>query len=427
MSDIIESFDIHWPFITYPPFETLADLASNFQNMIGMKVNYSHKYHGAKRTNNAYALEPDSSVESDNDDMTGLEFISPPLPLKQAILHLQKVREWAKRKGCETNESTGLHINCSIKKSSAEDLDYVKMALFLGDNYILEQFNRVGNEFAASAFDIIKEKVKKYPYAVKDAFDYMRRGLTLKASRIIHENETNKYTSINIKDDGAYLEIRSPGGDWLNDDLDKIIATMNRIAFAVDIAYDSNKYKREYTTKLYKMLASSQQDHLAELFAKFSSGELSADQLKINWARLEIAKPKNPTRKQQALKFLEKEKTWNVRYIDTGRTTRVIAATKEEAYKKGLTYFSSHSYYSIPPDTPITDFEITEVTAGQSPSDVNAGRWSRWYVSLANGRRVPISARNSEEAESIALAQFPQNSIISVRPENANMRNSRAN
>lgn len=421
MSDILESFTVDWPYETYPEVDTLRNLANEFQNMIGMKVNWSQQYHGAKRTSNAYALEPDSSINSDNDDMTGLEFISPPLRIDIAIKHLQRIRDWAKSKGCETNTSTGLHMNCSIRGKQANKLDYVKMALFLGDNYILEQFNRIGNEYAKSAFDIIRNKVEKFPSTVDAAFDYMRQGLNHHASKLIHDNSTNKYTSINVKDDGAYLEIRSPGGDWLNEDLDKLIATLNRIVFAIDVAYSENKYQREYTTKLYKMLASSQQDHIAELFSKFSSGELSADQLKINWARLEIAKSKNPTRKQHALKFLEKEKTWDVRYIDTGRITRVIAATKEEAYKQGLMNFLSTSYYGIPSDAPITDFDITEVTTMQSSPSVNAGRWGRWYVTTTNGREFPVSARNSAEAMGRASAQVPQQTIVSVRPENANI------
>lgn len=413
MSDILEQFTINWPYMTYPEVNTLEDLANEFQEMIGMKVNWSERYHGAKRTDNAYALEPDSSVESDTDDMTGLEFISPPLRIDIAINHLHRIREWAKQKGCETNETTGLHMNCSIRGKQAKKLDYVKMALFLGDNYILEQFNRVGNEYAQSAFNIIKDKVKKFPSTVDTAFEYMRQGLNHHASQLIHDNSTNKYTSINVKDDGAYLEIRSPGGDWINADLDKLIATLNRIVFAIDVAYSENKYQREYTTKLYKMLASNKSDYIAELFSKFSAGALTAEQLKINWARFESSKI-NDRKYDLVSKFLAKQKMWNVRLISMGLSARVKAITKEEAYKKGLDQLLIH--YAISPNTPMTEFEITESPTSRTSPSANAGQWGRWFVSLDDGNVVPISARNADEAMEIAVAQFPQQTNISVRP-----------
>lgn len=416
MSDIFVTFDINWPYVTFPETSptSLKEIANEFSNMIGMKVNWSESYHGAKRTDNAYALEPDSSVESNDDNMTGLEFISPPLPLETAIQHLLQIRTWARNKGCETNKSTGLHINCSIKNRTGQELDYIKMALFLGDNYILDQFNRIGNVFAKSAFEIIKNKVAQYPTSVNAAFDYMRQGLNHKASNIIHDNATNKHTSINIKDDGAYLEIRSPGGDWLNEDMAKLRSTLYRIVVATDIAYDENKYKREYTTKLYKMLASNQSDRVTELFIRYSTGEITSEQLKLYWAKYTDTRPATAKKQQLVSKFLSKEKTWKVKHVRTGKIAIVSAMSEEEAFEKGKEELIKR--YIAKQGEPITSFQITVVDPNASPP---AGKWGRWIVTLGGGQEIAISARNEDEANDVAALQFPQYVIDNIRYDNS--------
>jgi hypothetical protein len=72
------------------------------------------------------------------------------------------------------------------------------------------------------------------------------------ASKLIHSGETEKYVSINTKDNR--IEFRSPGGDWLDTDINKLINTMLRFIVAMDIALDPEKEKKEYAKKFFDLL-----------------------------------------------------------------------------------------------------------------------------------------------------------------------------
>jgi hypothetical protein len=55
-----------------------------------------------------------ASLDPDDSDAQGLEFVSPPLPIEELLSDLNKVKAWADKTGCYTNDSTGLHINVSV-------------------------------------------------------------------------------------------------------------------------------------------------------------------------------------------------------------------------------------------------------------------------------------------------------------------------
>ena len=224
MSDVSNSFEITWPHWTNNDENegnvNIEEVAQEFKDVVGMKVNWSHNYHGGRREPNAYVVEPDGSLDADNDEDMGLEFVSPPMPIDEMIDQLNKVQKWAKGYGCYTNDSTGLHINISVPGFSRDKLDFVKLALLLGDNYVLEQFGRSGNTYCASALDKVKRHVRDMPDAAVGLLDKMRSHMEDLASKAIHSGVTAKYTSINTKD--GYIEFRSPGGDWLGENFNGI-------------------------------------------------------------------------------------------------------------------------------------------------------------------------------------------------------------
>jgi len=190
---------------------------------------------------------------------------------------LRKTVEWAKNRGCETNKSTGLHMNVSVPNYDLENLDYVKLALFVGDNWVAEQFGRLGNDYADSTMDKIKSAIKVNPDKVPAYLEAMRAGLGKIASKLIHSNRTQKYVTLNIQDNR--LEFRSPGGDWLNQDIGKLTNTMLRFVVALDIACNPTKNKKEYDTKLYTLIMGNtlEGDQTIKLFALYSSGQVPKD------------------------------------------------------------------------------------------------------------------------------------------------------
>ena len=282
MSDIENRYQITWPHWT--TFDdggdgrTAAEVADSFDNYLGRGVKVGG-YHGVDRNTSAYIVEPDGSLDPDDSDDTGLEFVSPPLSIPEMISDLKKVASWAEAEGCYTNRSTGLHMNISVSNFNRDNIDYIKLAVLCGDEYILKEFGRMSNTYCASAISKVRDRIKQDPAQAQALLDQMRSHLQQGAdqavestTRNIHPNYTQKYTSINLKDNR--IEFRSPGGDWLGEyrkDPGKLVNTMLRFVVALDAALDPEKYRKEYLTKLYKLLnPKGQRDEYGDMIEQFA-------------------------------------------------------------------------------------------------------------------------------------------------------------
>ena len=296
MSDISANFDIEWPYWTEEEgsSDNLMDIYSvgeEFENAVGRPVNVSDTYHRAPRNPGEYAMEPDSSLNPDDpSNESGLEFISPPLPIGELISDLSKVKAWADLHGCYTNSSTGLHINVSIENKDFEQLDYVKLALLLGDIHVLKQFGRDSNRYTKSAFEKVKEKAKNPNFDIEPFLDQMREHLSAIGSRAIHSGITEKFISIHPKD--GYIEFRSPGGDWLGENFNLIENTLLRFVVALDAALDPNKYRQEYLKKLYKLLQVTSSEDPMKYFAMYVAGTIPMQALKSHIRQIQLTRTK---------------------------------------------------------------------------------------------------------------------------------------
>ncbi len=331
MSDISNNYDIEWPHWTQPyedgygsGEENAQRIADEFSEFINKKVNFSASYHGGRREPGAYVVEPDGSLEGDDAGDQGLEFVSPPMPINELLADLIAVKQFAENNGCYTNESTGLHINVSVPGFSMEKLDYVKLAVLLGDERVLNEFGRLGNTYTKSALQIVKQNIKQRPQDAEALLAQMKEHLSTTAAKVIHSGVTSKYTSINTKT--GYIEFRSPGGDWLGANYDLIEPTLLRFVVALDAALDETKYKQEYAKKLYKLLApSTNEPGILELFANYSAGELDKEalirQVRAKQAERDITKGKAPA----GMKYW-----WNVEWSN-GRRMEVVAPNKKVA------------------------------------------------------------------------------------------------
>lgn len=203
----------------------------------------------------------------------GVEIISPPLTLDEMKHDLNKIVTWAKRKKAYTNASTGLHMNISLPNYSDTSVDFIKLVLFLGDEHVLDVFNRIGNSYAVSALEKLKARVKYNPDRTAAILRRLKLGLHSSAQTILKTEllQQDKKISINIKKN--YVEFRSPGGDWLNMDINILISTLERFIYALDIACSPEKYKKEYSKKLYKLLSPIENDMDLEMLSFFISGQ----------------------------------------------------------------------------------------------------------------------------------------------------------
>jgi hypothetical protein len=347
MSDIENEYGMSWPHwqsLGNGGEASIEDVAQEFENAIDRPVQASGNYHSGnvKRpspTQQHYIVEPDGSLEPDEMSDQGLEFVSPPLPIDEILSDLNKVKQWAKVYGCYTNDSTGLHINISVPNYSRENLDFVKLALLMGDEYVLDNFGRAGNTYAKSAMKLVRDQVRTRPDEAERLLDKMKGNLDSLASKAIHSGATSKYTSINTKD--GHIEFRSPGGDWLGENFDKIENTLLRFTVAMSAALNPEMYREEYLKKLYKLLTQDAKgSDTIKYFSEYVAGKIPAAALRsfVKQAQLERKLKKDPTGGEKYW--------WSVRSPGNSNAgIEVVASSKEEAIEKAIGGYPSWANY----------------------------------------------------------------------------------
>ena len=339
MREIENAYSMEWPHWSSPQGgeAEISDVAQEFENAIGRDVRASDNYHSGSTlrpsvTNQRYIVEPDGSLEPDDPGDRGLEFVSPPLPIDEILSDLNKVKAWAKEYGCYTNDSTGLHINISVPDYSREKLDYVKLALLMGDKYVLDAFGRAGNTYAKSALDIVKKAVRDRPEEAEALLNKMKGNLDQLATKAIHSGVTAKYTSINTKD--GHIEFRSPGGDWLDQNFDQIENTLLRFTVAMSAAMNPEAYRQEYLTKLYQLLSENNRDvDTIKYFSDYVAGKIPKAALRsfVKQAQLQRNIKRGKTDGQKMWWKVYKYGRDIGRY---GATVEVVATSEEEAKQK---------------------------------------------------------------------------------------------
>lgn len=288
MSDALQKFqdaDIYWPSDSKekPSGTTIEELAELFKSVVNTNVIASRTYHGVARDNTSYIIEPDASLTLiSNPGDAGIEIISPPLPLPTMLEHLSTVIDWAKNYGCYTNKSCGLHMNVSLDDVPMENLDYVKLALFVGDRYILREYERLGNIYAASSVNDIQRNAD--PKKALAELNKMKNGLAKLAHKVIHDGITAHRMSLSVHD--KYVEFRHPGGNWLNIDIGKLKNTLLRFVAALDIACDPSKYQKEYATKLVKLMNPTDNTTIQK-FIEYSMGIIDSAELKAGVKKMQ--------------------------------------------------------------------------------------------------------------------------------------------
>jgi hypothetical protein len=414
MSDIENNYQITWPHFTVGRSggsRDPSDVAASFEAAVGRKVYVSTGYHDYSMKRQAvgddfYIAEPDSSIESDDDSDSGLEFVSPPLSISDMLLDLKDVVKWCKQGNAYTNESTGLHMNISVPNYSYDNLDFIKLALLMGDEHVSESFGRLGVTYAKSALGIIMKNIQNRPESARDLMEKMKTHLNAAASKAVHSGNTDKYTSINVKD--GRVEFRSPGGDWLSDFEDgNVENTLLRFVVALDAAVDETKYKEEYAKKLYKLLAPAvgEGDDTMKYFAQYAAKMMPQAALKS------FVKQAQRTRsiKRDIAKGAGGKYWWNVSTVGGRNSIEVVASGEREAKITAASnwgldvnnpmVYSSYTAKPLRPFDPkdVGDEQIT-ATVGE-PEDAFGGPKLYEVYEISTDRQLTtFSAQNEQEA-----------------------------
>lgn len=435
---------VSWPYWTSPGGdETDAkEVALNFMNFMGYDTIAVGDYHGygggyelwngdrwvkigSNKPMDAFTVEPDGSLTGDDAGDAGLEFVSPPIPLAQIGDTMAKVQAWAAQNGVYTGKGNGtaLHTNVSIPDYSIDKLDYLKAALLLGDEHVLRDFDRITNTYAKPAIAKVKELVRNKPEKAEELLNKMKSQLNAEASKLIHSGTTDKYTSINTKDNR--IEFRSPGGDYLSiiaDNPQKMIDTINRMVVAMDAAMDPNKYKEEYQKKLYKLLTGQtfgretqtgakqemKQDDkdLLNIFSRYAAGELPKQALKsfVRQAQLQRSVAKGKAGGKMWWKVSNPAHSF--------ASVEVVASTKEEAIKQALGpdgYPSWANTRNTVVAEPLRPYEEKPQKQGTTVAGRPNNPEGNWYLKNADTDEIfyRFNAANYQDAHTV-LQQWKQ-------------------
>jgi hypothetical protein len=223
----------------------------------GRKVNIFNDYHQSNKNLRDWYIEPDGSLDSEYNDSSA-EIVTPPYPAKEAVAVLKDFYSLASQlklyTGVEYN--TGLHINVSIPR----ELDVLKLAVFLGDNYVLQQFGRERNEYAQGVLKRLQGR--------DDINIYLPQKQIMTDLNKIAANITDEHTA-SISNNGKYISFRHAGGDYLNK-YDDVYNVVGRFVRAMVIASNPDLYRQEYYQKLSKLIPSKQQDNVGSVYPLIS-------------------------------------------------------------------------------------------------------------------------------------------------------------
>lgn len=321
--DVYEAYSnrLTWPHTTSSSGfgAAVEDYAFTLSRVVGAEIVTAEEYHGKVkdfRSGNWY-MEPDPSIDPNQDMDTdihdgsgvmGVEVVSPPMPIGEMLSKFKATLAWARSNGGRTNSSTGFHVGVSMG-SSTSNVDYVKLALFLGDDYILNRFGRMANTYARGSVQLIQQRaasISNTPEQLTSVLSKMKRGLVDYASREIHAKNEGKYFSINMRPE--YIEFRSIGDDYMNH-IDVVENTILRYIRAYAVAADPQAERNEYYKKLSKMLNPNADDSLIP-FVQYAMGAVTKDTLIANLTvrkNIKQADKSREIRKQQELDTLYKD------------------------------------------------------------------------------------------------------------------------
>ena len=214
----------------------------------------SGEYHaGYGDTKQSYwRVEGDPSIDTRG---TGSEIISPVYQTPQAMLtEMKSLFTWMDKFDVETNRSTGLHVTMSWNGEKTEP-NKVKMAVLLGDKYLLSTFGRDGNSYARSQYDNLKkmgQDLKSDPdntKTIKQIENILEKGIS-----------GDKYSSINFKSDtdrdsgNELIEFRIGGGHDYHQDFDNCAKAVIRYATIMSAGHEDGEFQKEYIKALFKFI-----------------------------------------------------------------------------------------------------------------------------------------------------------------------------
>ena len=264
----------------------VAELVSKFvRNSSAFSDDYveSGDYGNTSGSTTHYAVESDSSIDGYG---TGAEIISPVFSTPRRMLaEMKKFFEFLQSEGASTNNSTGLHITMSYNPQDGETVNHkpgtsqvianrVKMAVLLGDQYLLNEFLRGSNTYTKSQYKELQQAIGELKQesgteGIKKAEAFLDKAISDDKFRAIHfKGQKDSKTNTNL------IEFRIGGGEDYETDFDKVFKAVVRYATTM-VAGHTDQYEGDYVKALSKLLrkandvAQGDVDEVDELKGRF--------------------------------------------------------------------------------------------------------------------------------------------------------------
>ena len=216
--------------------------------------------YGDTYTTTSWAVENDSSIEPD--EGAGAELISPVFSSPRKMLtEMKSLFDWSED-NFGTNNSTGLHVTMSWdgqragQQSNAEP-NKLKMALLLGDEYLLAEFGRLKNSYTKSQYQNVLRFADGMKRGDEKSFEDFEQELTKGISN-------DKFQAIHFKSakDGEtgtnLIEFRIAGGADYNTMYEKVVKACVRYATIMEAGY-TDAFQRDYVNAVFKLLRKSKE------------------------------------------------------------------------------------------------------------------------------------------------------------------------
>ena len=172
---------------------------------------YYGSYHSSDTDYTRWAVETDSTISADSG--SGAEIISPAFSSpRQMLEEMSSLFSWAEDE-FGTNSSTGLHITMSWHGESNIQPNKAKMAVLLGDEYLLKVFGRQNNTYAKSVAKHLRNNIEDVKVQGSKSLEPVDKQL----NKILASN-SDRYQAINLrsrKDSESgnhFVEFRIAGG-----------------------------------------------------------------------------------------------------------------------------------------------------------------------------------------------------------------------
>lgn len=270
LSDFLVGFEFE--FATPSTRQRLAELLKLAQLPVGIITDeYGiHKYSDSGYTK--WHITGDTTIEPARDEDNGIELVSPPMTFSSVRATLATIWHILQATNSYANESCGLHVSISHKGGGlqAKNFDPIKLALFLGDDKLLNKFDRANstscqaflsyvrgvvhaeiktgykhvlNPYNVAAMPVLHKDKKGSPQAAPNPMEIVKSIARDPKTRVRLINSFDKDLSLNLMklyddDEVPILEYRALGGDWLKNTPLLFENLSRRLASAAKAAMD---------------------------------------------------------------------------------------------------------------------------------------------------------------------------------------------